>query len=86
MEYMGRGRTHAVGTWSLNRNSVDELEQHIKESVSTRMNLGLTYDELEQVDDMIDRRQVTRRSDINVKCEKDGSMAECLVAVDYIPW
>jgi hypothetical protein len=70
MKYMGRGRTHAVSTRALGNRSVDELENHIKEEVATRMNLGLEREELRDMGDMVDSHQVTRESDVTVMCKQ----------------
>lgn len=86
---MGRGRTHAVANYSLDARTTNELERDIQEEITEKMNLGMDEDDLIAVNDRIDGRQITRPDDINVACsEKDGrgNRAECVVAVNDVPW
>lgn len=88
---MGRGRTHAVATYSINGRDMEELEFDIQEEISEKMNLGLPKDrvyELYETIDELDGTQITSPEDVNVICrEKDfGGRAECVVAVDDVPW
>lgn len=86
---MGRGRTHAVANYNLEARTTDELERDIQDEIAEKMNLGMDMNDLQAVEDRIDGRQITRPDDINVACSEKhgrGDRAECVVAVDDVPW
>lgn len=88
--FMGRGRTHAVGSYSLNDDqTTTELKKNLQEEIAQKMNLGMDDDDLRAVEDRIDTRQITAPSDISIACheehpELDSDRVECIVAVDEV--